>query len=57
MRFYTAECINPASRDKVEVLRGTRGKVLTPELCDGAELSILRGLGIQNGEQEHKTDE
>jgi len=27
MCFYTAECINPASRDKVEVLRETRGKV------------------------------
>jgi len=57
MCFYTAECINPASRDKVEVLRGTRGKVLTPELCDGAEFSILRGLGIQDGEQERKTNE
>jgi len=57
MCFYTAECINPASRDKVEVLRGTRGKVLTPELCDGAEFSILRGLGIKNGGQESKTND
>jgi len=46
MRFLTAECINPASRDKVEILKGTRGRVLTPELCDGAEFAIMRGLGI-----------
>jgi len=55
--FYTAECINPASGDKVEVLRVTRGKVLTPELCNGAEFSILRGLGIQDGEQKSNTNE
>lgn len=52
MRFLTAECINPASRSKVDVLKGNRGKVLTPEDCDGAEFSILRGLGIEGEEQE-----
>jgi len=57
MCFYTAECINPASRDKVEALRETRGKVLTLELCNGAEFSILRGLVIQDGEQESNTNE
>lgn len=47
MRVYTAECLNPESRDKVEVLKGMRGRVLTPDLCDGAEFSIMRGLGLK----------
>lgn len=54
MRVYTAECLNPASRGNVEVLKGTRGKVLTPNLCDGAEFSIMRGLGIKQDEETTK---
>ena len=46
INVYFGECLNPQSWDKVEVQRGTRGKVLTPELCDGAEFAIMRGLGI-----------
>lgn len=51
MRFYTGECLNPSARDKVHVQKGFRGQVLTPELCNGAEFSIMRGLGIQKEEE------
>jgi hypothetical protein len=47
IHLYFRECLNPASWDKVEVQKGSRGRVLTPELCDGAEFSIMRGLGVK----------
>lgn len=56
MRVYTAECLNPQSRDKVEVLKGSRGRVLTPDLCDGAEFSIMRGLGIKESQSEKEVE-
>jgi hypothetical protein len=46
MNVYMRECLNPQSWQKVQVLKGTRGKVLTPDLCDGAEFAIMRGLNI-----------
>lgn len=49
MRFYTGECLNPTS--KVEVFRGSRGRVLDRNQCDGAENSIMQGLGISNGRE------
>ena len=48
--FYMRECLNPASWDKVEVQLGNRGKVLTPEQCDGAEFAIMRGLNLEKRE-------
>ena len=47
MNLYMRECLNPQSWDKVEVQEGTRGRVLTPQLCDGAEFAIMRGLNIK----------
>jgi len=48
IKFYMRECLNPASWDKVQVQQGVRGKVLTPDQCDGAEFAIMRGLNVQN---------
>lgn len=50
MNLYMRECLNPQSWDKVEVQQGTRGRVLTPQLCDGAEFAIMRGLSIGSRE-------
>lgn len=46
LNIYMRECLNPQSWEQVEVLKGSRSKVLTPELCDGAEFAIMRGLNI-----------
>lgn len=50
INLYMRECLNPASWDKVEIQQGVRGRVITPEQCNGAEFAIMRGLGIQNNE-------
>jgi len=50
INIYAGKCLNPASWDKVEVQAGNRGRVLTPELCDGAEFAIMRGLGVDKKE-------
>ena len=46
LNIYMRECLNPQSWEQVEVLRGNRSRVLTPELCDGAEFAIMRGLNV-----------
>lgn len=51
INFYMRECLNPASWDKVKVQQGSRGMVLTPDLCDGAEFAIMRGLGVEKREE------
>jgi len=47
INLYMRECLNPESWDKVQVQRGSRGKVLTPDLCNGAEFSLMRALNIK----------
>jgi hypothetical protein len=44
MRFYFAECLDEKSRGAVKVLRGRRGRSLTPELCDGEEMRMIATL-------------
>lgn len=44
MRVYSGACLNPES--DMQVRTGNRGEVLNPEQCNGAEFSIMRGLGI-----------
>ena len=51
INFYMGECLNPASWNEVEVQQGNRGKVLTPDLCNGAEFAIMRGLNIKTKEE------
>ena len=46
INLYMRECLNPQSWTKVEVLKGNRPTVLTPELCDGAETIIMKGLQL-----------
>jgi len=46
INLYMRECLNPQSWANVEVLKGARGKVLTPQLCDGAEIIIMKGLQL-----------
>ncbi len=37
-------CLNPAQ--EVEAIKGSRGRVLNPDECNGAEKPIMKGLGI-----------
>lgn len=47
LNLYMRECLNPESWENVEVLRGKRSKVINPDLCDGAEFAIMRGLDLR----------
>jgi hypothetical protein len=51
MRVYSGACLNPESDMEVKV--GSRGEVLNPEQCNGAEFSIMRGLGINVNPKQH----
>ena len=46
--LYTERCLDPKSFEDVEILRGTRGRVLTPERCNGFETPLLRGMGVDD---------
>lgn len=48
INLYMRECLNPESWNNVQIRKGIRGKVLTPELCNGAEIILMRGLGVKN---------
>jgi len=50
IHLYMRECLNPQSWDKVEVQHGIRGRVLTPDLCNGAEIILMHGLGVKEEE-------
>ena len=47
INLYMRECLNPKSWDKVQVQRGVRGKVLNPDLCNGAEVILMQALNIK----------
>lgn len=47
INFYMRECLNPESWDKVDVQLGNRGRVLSPDMCNGAEFAIMRGLKVE----------
>jgi hypothetical protein len=44
MRFYFAECLDEKARGEIQVLKGRRGRVLTPELCNGDEMRMLNTI-------------
>ena len=47
MRFYFAECLDEKQRGEIQVLKGRRGRVLTPELCNGEEMRMLTTLDLK----------
>lgn len=48
INIYMGECWNPQQKD-MEVVKGTRGRVLNPEMCNGA--SIMKSLRLEDKTQ------
>lgn len=53
MRFYCGPCLNPSQQ--IDVSKGSRGRVLNPDECNGAENPIMRSLGIQDGTKQEES--
>jgi hypothetical protein len=50
INLYVGECLNPETSN-MELVKGVRGRVLNPEMCNGAETLLAKGLGLEDKTQ------
>ena len=54
INLYTRECLDPRTWTDMQVVKGSRGKVLNPQDCNGFVTPVLRGFGIKDKRQIEK---
>lgn len=50
INMYMGECLDPQQKD-MEVVKGTRSRVLNPEMCNGAGIIIMKRLKLEDKTQ------